>query len=130
MFPKQLYKRRNMWRSASTSKEMTATATLLCRGVPCWGGGGGATPSHFFDKPSVKIRMVGKIVIICNNYKLVVKIAVIIISFDKDALVSSKTEIIFISFNKNTFVGKMEIIITSFEKITWSVNIRHSFFGR
>ena len=65
--------------------------------------------------------MVGKIVIIFDNYTLVGKITVIMISFDKDTLTVSKTEIIFISFDKNTLVGKMETIITSFEKDTWSV---------
>ena len=87
------------------------------QGVPCGGmGGGGATSPHLFEKPSVKIKMVGKIFIIFNNYTLVGKIAVMIISFDIDALVGNgKTEIIFISFNKSTLVGKMEIIITSFE---------------
>ena len=63
-------------------------------------GGGFDTPPHFFDKPSVKIKMVGEMVIISNNYMLVSKIAVIIISFDKDALVGRKTEMIFISFEK------------------------------
>ena len=37
------------------------------------GGGGFDTPPHFFDKPSVKIKMVGEMVIISNNYMLVSK---------------------------------------------------------
>ena len=52
-------------------------------------GGGGGCDTHFFDKPSVKIKMVGKIVIIFDNYTLDGKIAAIIISFDKDTLVCS-----------------------------------------
>ena len=79
---------------------------------------GGATPHHFFDKPSVKIKMVGKMVIIFNNYTLDGKITVIIISFAKDTLVGSKTEIIFTIFNKNTLVGKMEIIIVRFDTVS------------
>ena len=90
------------------------------------------TPPYFFHKPSIKIKMVGKIAIIFNNYTLVGKITVIIISFDKDTLVGSKTEISFTSFSKNNLVVTMKIIIvrfgtvslvckTSFEKDTWSV---------
>ena len=50
----------------------------------------GATPPHFFDKPSVKIELVGKI-------------TVIIISFDKDTLVGSRSEIIFYQFEQKHF---------------------------
>ena len=58
------------------------------------------------------------IIVRCDTVPLVGKIAVIVISFDKDALVGSKIEIIFNSFKKNSLVGKMETIITSFEKYT------------
>ena len=59
--------------------------------------------------------MVGKMVIIFNNYTLVGKIAVIIISFAKDTLVGGKAEIIFTSFNKNSL---MEIIIVRFDTVS------------
>ena len=101
---------------------------MILPGAYLGGGGVGGMrhpPPHFFDKPSVKIKMVGKMVIISNNYMLVGKIAVIFISFDKDALVGSKSEMIFISFNKNTLVDKRETIITSFEKYTWSVKLKY-----
>ena len=59
----------------------------------------GVRQPHVFYKPSVKIKMVGKMFIICEN----------------NTLVGSETEIIFASFNENTLVGKMEIIIIRFD---------------
>ena len=62
--------------------------------------------------------MVGKMFIIFNNYTLVGKITVILVSFAKDTLVGSKTELIFTSFNKKTLVGKMDIIIIRFDTVS------------
>ena len=70
-------------------------------------GGGGCETPQFFDKPSVKIKMVSKMVIIFDNYTLVGKITVIIISSYKDTLVGSKI-----------LVSKMEMIIISFYKVS------------
>ena len=65
----------------------------------CTAGNRNPSPPHYFDKPSVKIKIVGKMII-----------------FDKDSLVG-KITVIIISFDKDTLVGKMETIITSFEKM-------------
>ena len=60
--------------------------------------------------------MVGKMIIIFDKDTLVGKITSINISVLTFAFVGSNTEI-FTCFNKNTLVGKMEIIIIRFEKV-------------
>ena len=69
--------------------------------------------------------MVGKMVIIFDNYALVGEITVVIISFDKGTLVGSQTEIIFTSFNKTLWSVKWKQLLSDSTQFLWSVNCRN-----
>ena len=75
------------------------------------------TYSSFYQETLVGSKvLIGKIEINTTSFykvSLVGKTTLIIITFDKDTLVGSKTD------TKDTLVGKWETIITSLEKDIW-----------